>query len=455
VFIRSSFPGVFVRNQAESLRNAKFVIRISSDLALDSSSMAIVGIEAARSVVRGVRVLGDAPPRAASCPSIPELLERLGAEPDDDLRLAISGLDGARTVVLNRWFSVNKSALKAADIGIPDRDLIWDLAPLGKGRTILWAVPTVLMERELERMELPKELARRFSAIGIDTSALAAAASSIPGSDPMIWADESGTYLLERAADARGTIRAQDLRPVTSHVPANVKILTGPLAPIRIRWAKHAALGRPAGLDPEFFVAWGATRWKTSEISWWPHLEPIERKSVRDSEHRGSLWRRAIWVAAGGIFVAALALPIPARWRLSRLADAKVEAEARAHAAEIAIGAAASEGYGLAPPGRALRRDLAAILILADTMAESVRIDTVTASLAPSPYSALRRLKGAEGEGHQLSLTGTATSVGAAALFLQEVTAAAAPSRIVSARHDAVAEDFVRIQYEIKRDETP
>lgn len=417
--------------------------------------MAIVGIEAARSVVRGVRVADGGGIRSAACSSIPELLERLYAAPDDDLRLAISGLEGARTVILDRWFAVNKSALKAADIGIPDRDLIWDLAPLGKGRTILWAVPAVLMERELERLALPRDLARRVSAIGIETAGLAAAASSIPGDDPILWADESATYLIERAADARGTIRAQALRPMTSHVPANVKILTGPLAMIRMRWAKSAAPGRPADLDPEYFVAWGATRWRTPEIAWWPHLEPVERKSVRDAERRESMVRRAIWLAAAGIFVASLVLPIPARWRLSRLAENKAESVTRIRVAHQEIAIAASEGYRIAPPGRNLRRNLAAILSVADTMSESIRIDTLEARLNPAPYRALRRLREIEGEGHHLNLTATATSNAAADAFQREVTGASTPSRMVSARHDAVADDFIRIQYEMQGGRTP
>ncbi len=345
-----------------------------------------MGIECARSIYRGVRVAGKETV-VGSARSLPALLEQLKAAPGDDIRLALSGMKEARSDIIDNTSATNSSSpLDGLDLQRPARELIWDQIPLGPTRRLLFLAPLSAINDEWTRLGIPADFPFTITAVGLETAALVAAAADLPGASPVIWADESATWLIERS-DPQG--RAINLRPARSQVPANVRILVGPLARARISWAKDADAGLAGGLDPDYFVAWGATRWGSRAFPWAPNLEPYERRQIRTKKRRGQRQRRLAWISAAALFLASLALPFPARWNQTRVDSLRDEAQKRTLAAEASILEAGALGERLAPSGRDLAEQVAMVLLTADTMVETIQVDQIEAEIIRLPFKTL------------------------------------------------------------------
>lgn len=237
-----------------------------------------VGLELAPNVIRGVRVGDSGATRTFVLPvaaggeraALAKAVRALGR--DASIRLVVRGMRMAGSKLIPQ--PLQEIGAFTEHLPLAARESAWEAIPLLHERTLLLGVSRSELEARLDEWGLTPTAALSPRAVGLTAAALLALESDLTERGDWSWID--GDRSLHFHVDGRRvrtiTLLEQGARPMT---------VLGPGA--KAYQASHAGVEvyRPAGLEPDFAVAWGATVWGTAAWPGVPNLEPKDRRDYR------------------------------------------------------------------------------------------------------------------------------------------------------------------------------
>lgn len=251
------------------------------------TSHAIVGLELAPSVLRGVRVGQNEEVLTFETPIVPggegEALQRaimqLGR--DASIRIVLRGLIMAGTKLILQ--PLQDIGVYTEHMPMNARETSWEAVPLLRERTLLLGASRRELDSRLDDWGLTTSCSEVPNAIGLTVAALLTLESQLNAAGDWAWIDGDRSLYFRVES---GSVRSIEL--LTSS--ANPRTVLGSDADPYAKSHLGVDIFRPAGLDPRFAVAFGATLWGTEA---WPELPNLEPKDRRDSRQK-SRWASRI-----------------------------------------------------------------------------------------------------------------------------------------------------------------
>lgn len=356
------------------------------------SSADRIGLELAPHIIRGVRVGKST--RSVSrkvepgheVQTLHDLLKELGSPNRTSIRIVLRGVPLATT----RLLPLPPEAVTSVSeyIPIPIREAAWEALPFGEeDRTILLGAGRRSIEEALDTWGITPTSHIAPDAVGLTTPALLALESELSGDGDMLWTECLGTEHARALLFKRSGGKFIDVGFRAADEPA--KFIVGAGALEHARTNTGAIAFRPGNFDPEFAIAYGATRWGTADFPVMPNLEPKDRREYRRKNEEARRARKIALAASLAIVALAGAIQIPIVFAAKASAEARAQAEARKTSAESEWNRACEELAKRIPPDRGPEEAIESVLSVASSFKAQVYITQLRSEPATIVYAGL------------------------------------------------------------------